>query len=75
MKTLLVAIVAVITLSGCTSSPSPDGWCATSTHGICVAKWKNGVVVPAGEVDVRFAGLEKNGNEISGTVTTTGKEW
>lgn len=75
MKTLLVAIVAVITLSGCTSSPRPNGWCATSTHGICVAKWESGVVVPAGEVDVRFSGLEMSGKEIHGTVTTTGKEW
>ena len=57
MKRLLSVLFAVVSLSGCSNDPRPDGWCALSTEGICVLRWKGGVKVPAGEVDMRYNGI------------------
>lgn len=87
MNRLLVLFVVVVALSGCSSEPRPDGWCALSSQGICLLKWKGGVKVPSGEIDTRYAGtscmMGSNGVNskqpvamiCTGTTTTTGREW
>lgn len=75
MKKVILIMLSVVSLSGCAPSYRPDGWCATMAHGVCLAKWKGGEVVPSGEIDVRFDGLVMNNKEISGTVKVKGKEW
>lgn len=75
MKTLLIVVAAVM-MAGCSSAPMQDGTCATLSYGICLAKWQNGVVVPSGEIDMRYAGMSADGDgNFSGTVSVSGKEW
>lgn len=87
MKRLLSVLFAVVSLSGCSNDPRPDGWCALSTEGICVLRWKGGVKVPAGEVDMRYSGVvcgqgsngvnskEPPAMICSGSTVTSGREW
>lgn len=76
MKKLML-VVAALVLVGCSNTPMRDGSCATLSYGVCLAKWHNGVVVPSGEIDMRYSGLagsDADGN-FSGTVSVSGKEW
>lgn len=82
----VILIIALITLFGCANHS--DGGCATSSYGICLAKYENGVAVPSGEIDMRYDGFrcynadagDTSGSSTmamacSGTVSVTGKEW
>nr|WP_179185756.1 membrane lipoprotein lipid attachment site-containing protein [Klebsiella pneumoniae] len=76
MKKIFASIVLVLTLSGCSNSPKPNGTCALSSHGVCLLTWVDGEQVPSGEIDLRYGGLQKNGKEISGTVNVhKTKQW
>ena len=87
MKRLILLLLSVLALSGCSNEPRPDGWCAMSAEGICLLKWRGGVKVPSGEIDTRYAGAvcEMGSNGVnskapvamicSGSTTTTGREW
>jgi hypothetical protein len=73
-KLIAVVIMATAFLTGCTSAPKPDGFCKMHTNGVCVLKWKGGVVVPAGEVDIRYDGLKSSGDGFSGSVKDYGSK-
>lgn len=71
-----VALLTIV-LSGCSSSPKPDGTCATAAYGVCLLTWQGGKKVPSGEVDVRYAGLVGGASgEFSGSTEVVGiKQW
>lgn len=68
MKTLIASIIlaaSVMATTGCTSSPRPNGWCALEVEGTCVMRWKDGVKVPAGEIDMKYEGAScSNGGSV-----------
>ena len=72
MKTMIASAllsVAVLSTIGCSSSPRPNGWCALEVEGTCVMRWKDGVKVPAGEIDTKYEGAScSDGGEYSNDV-------
>ena len=68
MKTLIASAllsVAVLSTVGCSSSPRPNGWCALEVEGTCVMRWKDGVKVPSGEIDMKYEGARcSNGGSV-----------
>lgn len=80
-------LIVLLLIVGC-AEKRPDGWCALSYNGACLSKWEMGKKVPAGDIDMRYAGHEcRNGAArnidgtlsyaqwCSGTTTVTAREW
>lgn len=74
MKKLIALIVIASALTGC-ASHHENGDCITAVDGACVLTYMDGESVPSGDVDMRYTGLEKSGNEIYGTVSTKARNW
>lgn len=77
MKSVKITIIALsaLILAGCAADHS-DGVCKTAVDGACMQVYMNGVAVPSGDVDMRFTGIKMVApHEISGTVSTTAREW
>lgn len=74
MKKLIALFVIASALTGCAANHK-NGDCITAVGGTCVLTYMDGESVPSGDVDMRYTGLVKSGNEISGTVSTKTKSW
>lgn len=77
MKKIIIAAIMASSAILCGCAAQPDGVCATSVSGVCMARWQGGERIPVGEVDIRYAGLVGGaGGEFSGSVETVSvKSW
>lgn len=73
-KMIVVALLAVSAVACSTTHKAGD--CKTAVNGTCLLTYTDSeTTVSTGDIDMRFTGLVKNGNEITGTVSTVSHSW
>lgn len=71
MKRIVLALIVSVTLTACSNTPKPDGFCSTSVNGQCLQEWRGGQKVSVGAVDTRYSGLVPDSGGFTGSVTIT----